>query len=397
MECNTGEMMISIDSWAVLNVNVMFLLTLLLIFRNQSTRLNMGIVYSKILICTLALVICDTLARLGESSSYAMPNLVVLGNVSMFLLDPLDIMYSIDYVDCWMDDKDLKRRHVFVRVLQAVVVINSALILFDLLFHKGWFFLIEGAHYSRGRYFMLRAIAMGFLMILVMHYAHTFRNNIMPEYRYKVFVLPVFAMFGAFLQVICKANTTYSGIAMACLILYFYYQSNDINMDYLTGVLNRRGIDIKLEDKAKDAEINGKKFSAIMMDIDHFKMINDNLGHGAGDVAIQTMAEILTIVFGKESYIGRLGGDEFCVVSDILDPSEINNKLNDARKILDKAKKKYGWDDSVGISCGYEVYDPKSGCDIRDFMGKLDEKMYREKEEHHAKNADEWLCDFMSI
>ncbi len=385
MECSNGEIMKTIDSWAVLNVNVMFLLTLLLVFRNKSSRLNMGTVYSKILLCSLVLVICDTLARLGESSMQGMPNLVVLGNVCMFLLDPLDVLYSVDYVDCWMDKEDLKKRMHFVRVFQLGVFGNAMLVLIDLVFQKGWFFVISGSHYERGKYFMARALFLGILISLVVCYAITFRKNIMPEYRKKVFVLPAFVSVGAVLQVFCCANTTYSAVAMACLILYFCYQSNDINIDYLTGVLNRRGIDIKLEDKFKNAELNNKSFSAIMMDIDHFKMINDNLGHSAGDLAIQSMADILTCVFNEGASVGRFGGDEFCVISDIKDADVIEYKIGKARLHLEKVKEKYGWDDSVGISCGYEIYDANSSGSVDEFMERVDALMYKEKEEHHAK------------
>ena len=240
--------------------------------------------------------------------------------------------------------------------------------------------------YHMGILYMPRAMIVAGLIVLIAVYAAVFRNNIMSEYKNIVMVLPFFAVVGAILQVFFHfINATYSGLTMACLILYFSFQSNDANMDYLTGVRNRRGLDMKLQARVKSGNAGGKNFSAIMIDVDYFKEINDNLGHEEGDKAIKIVADILVDVFGEDSDIGRFGGDEFCVISEIDSVSVIEQRLQMAREMLIKVRAKRKWPEAVDISCGYEIYEKNSGDSVEEFSERIDKLMYDEKESHHAK------------
>jgi len=80
--------------------------------------------------------------------------------------------------------------------------------------------------------------------------------------------------------------------------------------DPLTGVLNRRS----LFDGMGELLASGEPLSAIMVDIDHFKSINDRFGHATGDKVIKLLANILTESVRAEDLVGRYGGEEFCVV-----------------------------------------------------------------------------------
>ena len=371
-------------SWIVLNFMVTFMLILLLIFRSRSSRLKMGKPYSKILVCTLVLVMMDTIARVGEPTYLNSQFLVHFGNLGVFLLDPFDILFSIEYVDCWMDERNKTQRMIFRRIFQLFVCTNAILILIDYFFKMNWFFLINGTHYQRGRFFLARAASLGVFIMIVFLYLIIYRECIMKDFRNLVFVLPLATVLGTLIQITQNMNTTYSAIAMACMILYFRYQSTDANFDYLTGVLNRRGIDIKLKDRIKNSANKG--FSAIMLDMDNFKEINDTLGHTEGDYAIQAMAQILMDVFGNDSSVGRFGGDEFCIISNLNDTNKIDDRIEVTRKRLASLKRKRNWNEAVDISCGYELYDATSKMSASDFMDRIDALMYREKEAHHTEN-----------
>lgn len=84
--------------------------------------------------------------------------------------------------------------------------------------------------------------------------------------------------------------------------------------DHLTGCFNRRGFEEKLERALSIAVNSGQPLSVIMIDIDHFKEINDTYGHPAGDQAICAIAKILCEELGDEDIVARLGGDEFVLV-----------------------------------------------------------------------------------
>ena len=85
------------------------------------------------------------------------------------------------------------------------------------------------------------------------------------------------------------------------------------SVDYLTGVLNRRAFTEQASELFEVASERRHVFSCIMIDIDHFKSINDTFGHGVGDLVIQSLADILTANTRDEDKVGRLGGEEFCI------------------------------------------------------------------------------------
>jgi diguanylate cyclase (GGDEF)-like protein len=304
----------------------------------------------------------------------------------MFFLDPIDVMFAVSYFDCWMDDSNKKQRNAFKWIFRTASIVNGIVILIDMVFGLDRFFYFENAVYRRGPMYMPRAFVIALLIILIAVYAAAFRNNIMSEYKNIVMVLPSLAVLGAILQVFFNIiNATYAGLTIACLILYFSFQSNDANMDYLTGVRNRRGLDFKLQNRIKSSNMGGKSFSAIMIDVDYFKVINDELGHDEGDKAIKIVADILVDVFGSNSEIGRFGGDEFCVISEITDADVIEHNINVVREKIDRVKKKRKWSNAVDISCGYELYVKNSGVSVEEFSERIDKLMYDEKESHHAK------------
>ncbi len=86
--------------------------------------------------------------------------------------------------------------------------------------------------------------------------------------------------------------------------------------DELTGVLNRRGIVAALDAAARRSTRQTNPFSVIMLDIDHFKLINDTHGHDAGDFALQLMGCALREFTRANESAGRWGGEEFLIVTE---------------------------------------------------------------------------------
>jgi len=87
------------------------------------------------------------------------------------------------------------------------------------------------------------------------------------------------------------------------------------NTDGLTGLYNRRFFDDAMDKEWKRSGRNNSRISVILLDIDHFKKINDKYGHQIGDEYLRKMAEILTSVFKRDSdIVARYGGEEFIVL-----------------------------------------------------------------------------------
>lgn len=83
--------------------------------------------------------------------------------------------------------------------------------------------------------------------------------------------------------------------------------------DKLSGLLNRRGFEDRADRLLATARRAGVPGTMVVADLDHFKAINDNYGHEAGDHVITAFAQVLTAIADKQAVIGRLGGEEFAV------------------------------------------------------------------------------------
>jgi diguanylate cyclase (GGDEF)-like protein len=89
--------------------------------------------------------------------------------------------------------------------------------------------------------------------------------------------------------------------------------------DELTGALNRRGILAILETEIARSRRTGAPLAVLTLDIDHFKRINDDHGHPAGDLVIQKIADMLQSEMRKSDMLGRFGGEEFLIILPALD------------------------------------------------------------------------------
>lgn len=84
--------------------------------------------------------------------------------------------------------------------------------------------------------------------------------------------------------------------------------------DPLTGVLNRRALQQRLERLVPDSQAPGRPLSVVFLDIDHFKRINDQFGHAAGDECLRELVERCHAVMGADELLARYGGEEFVLV-----------------------------------------------------------------------------------
>jgi two-component system chemotaxis response regulator CheY len=100
--------------------------------------------------------------------------------------------------------------------------------------------------------------------------------------------------------------------------------------DSLTGVLNRRAFMERMEKEIQRAKREESPISLILMDIDHFKKINDTYGHQAGDLVLQRVTDQLTDKSRAYDFVGRYGGEEFviCVLStENINPRSIAERM----------------------------------------------------------------------
>lgn len=89
---------------------------------------------------------------------------------------------------------------------------------------------------------------------------------------------------------------------------------SEARTDALTGLKNRRSFNEELNRQFAQRQRQGSLFSVLLIDIDHFKQVNDSLGHLAGDSVLRAISERLTKTLREMDLIYRYGGDEFAVI-----------------------------------------------------------------------------------
>jgi diguanylate cyclase (GGDEF)-like protein len=149
--------------------------------------------------------------------------------------------------------------------------------------------------------------------------------------------------------------------------------------DSLTGLANRAKFDESLQQACLRSDRSGTTVSLLYIDLDAFKPINDRLGHGAGDVVLQTIANRLKDEVRSIDCVARLGGDEFAVIMEGLSTSGDLDKI--AQKIEQVVERKIVYRDHdifVGASVGTAVY-PEHADAIPAFVAFADRSMYEAK------------------
>ena len=152
------------------------------------------------------------------------------------------------------------------------------------------------------------------------------------------------------------------------------------SIDSLTGLVNRSVFNDRLVHAIHKSHRNDGRLAVFFLDLDHFKNINDSLGHKAGDQLLCEVAKRLTGCIREEDTVARLGGDEFTVI--LEDIVSVQYVARVAEKIADTILKPYKLDMaevSISSSVGISLY-PADGRDSEILIRNADAAMY------HAKN-----------
>jgi diguanylate cyclase (GGDEF)-like protein/PAS domain S-box-containing protein len=151
--------------------------------------------------------------------------------------------------------------------------------------------------------------------------------------------------------------------------------------DVLTHLPNRVLFNDRLAQALALAERHGKQLAVMFVDLDHFKKINDSLGHEVGDKLLQAVAGRLMACVRRTDTISRLGGDEFAILLSQIEHAE--DATFSARKILRSLAAPYVIDNKsldISASIGSSAY-PSDGQDPELLLNKADAAMYEAKQQ----------------
>ena len=154
------------------------------------------------------------------------------------------------------------------------------------------------------------------------------------------------------------------------------------NHDFLTGLPNRRYFDEKIIELD---QFDNYPLIISMIDIDGLKVINDTYGHHIGDETIVKISRIIYDKFGHESFVARVGGDEFIIVSTKIDVTEFNKLRDDIFKEISNIKI---YDIPISLSLGIAVK-TNSSENIAEVIIKAENDMYSKKALHNQSSRNQ--------
>ncbi len=150
--------------------------------------------------------------------------------------------------------------------------------------------------------------------------------------------------------------------------------------DPLTGLPNRQAFNDRLGLELSHAHRNGQKLAVMMLDLDHFKNVNDTLGHSMGDQLLKAVGNRLTSLQRKSDTIARLGGDELMLILPEIAKTIVAEKI--AQKLLDTVQEQYVIDGHklcITTSIGVVIY-PEDANDVESLVKNADIAMYEAKD-----------------
>jgi diguanylate cyclase (GGDEF)-like protein len=121
--------------------------------------------------------------------------------------------------------------------------------------------------------------------------------------------------------------------------------------DSRTDLLNVRGFFDMAQKRLEEAREQKEAVGMLYFDLDHFKEVNDKLGHMEGDRVLQTVALAMKTCFRSPDLIGRFGGDEFLVFLSKVNTAELDKKLKEFRQHLDGRMQASNWPVTFSIGC----------------------------------------------
>jgi len=147
-------------------------------------------------------------------------------------------------------------------------------------------------------------------------------------------------------------------------------------IDPLTGIKNRRSMDQELDLAAANAERTGLPYALVLLDIDHFKKINDEHGHGVGDDVLTDLVVLLRQNTRKSDQLFRYGGEEFVLLLPGVDGIGLRAVMNNLQQVLRKYMKHPGG--SVTASFGVALLG--HGESVDSWLARADTALYEAKE-----------------
>jgi diguanylate cyclase (GGDEF)-like protein len=326
------------------------------------------------MVVNAVMLVLDVIGRFDGTFHPLAPLLNHTGNLLLYLLSPV-------LPSCWVLYIYLEQKRSIARpmaALGAIFALHAAGAVLSL--QTGWFYTIDSNNiFHRGPYYLLSASLLAALLLAGIVTTTVNRHRIDENHYNALAMYPIPPLVAVALQTVYygKSLTLNAGV-LSLLMLHLNVMSKSLAIDDLTQTANRKTLLLYLKKKI-DQCAERRSFSAMMMDLDGFKSINDRFGHQTGDDALRTFSHLVRSCLGPDDLLARYGGDEFCVVMESSDEKEITRVEQVIRSRLSQFNAKEEKPYRLAISIGRAVCSPEAKPNTAAFLDLLDRLMYEDK------------------
>lgn len=300
-----------------------------------------------------------------------------LVTVFLFLMTPLPAFLWSLYVDSQIfhDEKSLRK----LMFIFGIPIVICALLTITTPLTSLMFYYDQNHIYHRGAWYPVLAVLSILPLITSEISVWINKERISRKTLLMVTIFTIIALVSSFAQIrFYGLAVIWSSITISILLAQTNLQTDHVYLDHLTGIFNRRQMDIHLADRVRMAK-EGRPLSCILLDINHFKAINDTYGHVAGDDALKDASMILQSSIRKGDFLARYGGDEFVILTDIDKDETLRALLLRIRENTGAFNETKEAPYNIRFSAGCAVYQPDSNWDEQTFISYVDSLMYQDK------------------
>lgn len=363
----------------IIDVYSIVILSLILIssLRQVERTSLMSRVFNLAIIVTIVLFAFDVFSRMDGLDYPYYPFCNTVANFIVFTLNPVAPSLWLLYAHYQLFYDERRTRKLYPAVI-AVNVANFILVIISQ-FTGIYYSFAEGNIYQRGPLFFIPFGMTAILLIVAFLLIIINKEKIDKKRYYSLlfFALPPFICM--FLQYFFYGySLVLCGTVISVLIIFINIQNQNLYTDFITSLANRRGLERLLKRKVRELKPN-ENFGGLMLDVDHFKAINDAYGHRVGDKALAETAMLLKSAVKNCDMIARFGGDEFFIVVSNTTEEKLKVIVKNINDTFEQRNTAQHHIIPLAVSIGYAIYTKESNQTIEQFHDHLDKLMYENK------------------
>jgi len=345
-------------------------------------------VFCSLLVIFLAAIISDlAFLLIGGISGKLAYTLRYLFNALHYLLQMLSCYYIMIFID-YMAFMRKYRSGKILGITYTIIIIYALILLLSYIFEvNSHIDLVNNSFYRQGHFYLRLLLGYG-PMVFALGEIFLYRSFFKKSQVTMFFTILSFFIFGStFDFLLGETRLVWPLETAALLYTYFFIVQSFMFIDPLTEIGNRLSFNGFVDRLSRYP--TGESWAIVMIDMDHFKQINDTLGHQEGDNALGYMAVIIKSCLSKEDFAIRYGGDEFVLAIKVekeTAESVITKLMNDIQIVINIFNEREISPFKLAISYGYDVYTADGKQSMEEFLSHIDDLMYKNKRERRRSS-----------